>query len=494
MKSFLSTLLLVICFQLTAQTYIPDTTFGTEGVKNYALNKEYVRGVLLNSNYYLMAYDEICKIDYNGNFVANFGTNGHLNLAPTGTTQFRLINIMVSGNSIYVYGFTDSESGNIYIYKINENGILDTTFGINGKAEIDFGLKEAIQSMVINPDGTLFCVGSRLSSASGIPNRLIYFKVNSNGSVDTTFDNSGYKSVTQGTYSFGAFITPYQGGYLMAGEYYGSEGKKVMLVKVDSNGILVSSFGSNGLKFITIPNDSGIDSIGSHDLYNNKLYLVTSGYPIYHNLLVYDMITETIVSNPSLQYSTTYSKAFDDGIYVSGYYWCGPGVNVYNCSNKFNLRRKNFDGTPDTNFQNNTVYEYTFPSGYSRPYCIIKDDNGKILIVGNSFQSYPYNAQYFSMLRLTQGTLANPYYQSKSIQGLYPNPFTNEVFVITDLSVKSIELSDVTGRTIGISKFEDIGDQIKIDVSFLPGNGTYFLKVICDDGTIEMLKIISASK
>ncbi len=81
-------------------------------------------------------------------------------------------------------------SGNL-IRRYNSNGTLDATFGNNGQATI--ALYES-KGIAIQPDGRIVAVGSTCSSGcnGGSPTtNLALVRLNSNGSLDTTFGSSG---------------------------------------------------------------------------------------------------------------------------------------------------------------------------------------------------------------------------------------------------------------------------------------------------------------
>ena len=71
---------------------------------------------------------------------------------------------------------------------------------------------------------------------------------------------------------------------------------------------------------------------------------------------------------------------------------------------------------------------------------------------------------------------------SHSKIGLYPNPANDKLF-ITRAPKASYEISDVTGKVVGMGKNQSIG----IDVAELP-SGLYFIKVIQEDKAVTSLK------
>ena len=72
---------------LNAQSYILDSSYGTQGYKfndNYLLNPE---GLLkLNQSYFYFSTNEISKTDYSGNLDSSFGVNSKISFGNSNET------------------------------------------------------------------------------------------------------------------------------------------------------------------------------------------------------------------------------------------------------------------------------------------------------------------------------------------------------------------------------------------------------------------------
>lgn len=132
----------------------------------------------------------------NGSLDATFGVNGIAVYNPFSTPAF-LVNINCStlqsdGKIIIGINYeqynTDTNARMMCI-RLNANGSLDTSYGINGYNFIsnDF---YTTSNMLLQPDGKLLIVGRSENVATTYSNYIL--RLNSNGSYDTDFNNTGF--------------------------------------------------------------------------------------------------------------------------------------------------------------------------------------------------------------------------------------------------------------------------------------------------------------
>src|SRR6478609_7219356 len=191
-KLFLLSLLLLVNI-LNSQTYILDSTYGTQGYKfndNYLLNP---KGLLkLNQSYFYFSINEISKTNYNGNLDSSFGVNSKLSFDNSNETYIinggKIIN-----NSIYLFGKiinTNNSSEDGFVLKISEDGIYDTAFGLNGISKINLGENENIFDFSVDNSGKLFCAANKTNSSAS---KIVTFKLLSNGTIDASFGTNSFK-------------------------------------------------------------------------------------------------------------------------------------------------------------------------------------------------------------------------------------------------------------------------------------------------------------
>lgn len=124
-----------------------DSTFGTGGVFHYAvgpLNHYYqTRGIVLANDgkiYALTSYDTettnpqltILRINADGTLDNTYGVNGNF----TSVEDYSNIYLHLDGEDIYLASNDTSDSTKVYIDKYNLSGNMDLAFGVNGRASL----------------------------------------------------------------------------------------------------------------------------------------------------------------------------------------------------------------------------------------------------------------------------------------------------------------------------------------------------------------------
>src|SRR5262249_18000358 len=80
-------------------------------------------------------------------------------------------------------------SGNFELGRVNSDGSLDTSFSFDGWVSTDFaGRSDYVSSIVIQPDGKIVVAGS---SDHGLLNDFAVARYNANGTLDQSFGNHG---------------------------------------------------------------------------------------------------------------------------------------------------------------------------------------------------------------------------------------------------------------------------------------------------------------
>ncbi|MBN2547675.1 MAG: hypothetical protein JXB15_00845 [Anaerolineales bacterium] len=136
----------------------------------------------------------------------------------------------------------------IAVARYNSNGSLDNTFDGDGMVVINIGNNEDVaEALVLQPDGKILLVGHSIIS------KLIIAlaRLNSNGSLDTTFDYDGIVTTDLGTatlYDYGMAAALQSDGKILVAGYsatYSSE--NITLVRYNTDGSLDTSFNGDGI-------------------------------------------------------------------------------------------------------------------------------------------------------------------------------------------------------------------------------------------------------
>jgi uncharacterized delta-60 repeat protein len=180
-----------------------------------------------------------------------FGSNGTLNLNFGNQTNAVDTDVKTDGKIVVAGTVANAISGkDIFVARYNQNGSLDTTFGTNGVTITVTNLDETINDLEIQPDGKIVLVG-RQQVFEGVTTIFDFLVVryNSNGQLDSTFGNNGFVTVNQNQADvLDKTAVQADGKIVVVGNTVESVKKRVIL-RLNANGSLDSTFGSGGFWF-----------------------------------------------------------------------------------------------------------------------------------------------------------------------------------------------------------------------------------------------------
>ena len=136
----------------------------------------------------------VAKFTNTCNFDATFGNNGVATyLAGDGTSARALI--LQSDGKIIVVGdeyptVSDSNDQRILVARFSAAGIIDNSFGINGRFISTANQKGQAQDVVIDSTGRIVFVGSIVGTVA--PDAAIVGRLTNTGSLDASFATQGY--------------------------------------------------------------------------------------------------------------------------------------------------------------------------------------------------------------------------------------------------------------------------------------------------------------
>ncbi|MEY4247879.1 MAG: hypothetical protein RIS69_1426, partial [Actinomycetota bacterium] len=136
----------------------------------------------------------VAKFTSTCNLDANFGTAGIATYSALLGTSGRAL-VVQSDGKIVVVGdesstVSDSSDKRILITRFSDLGILDTSFGSNGRFISSTNEKGQAQDVVIDSSGRIIFTGSIVGTVA--PGAAIVGRLTSNGQLDSTFATLGY--------------------------------------------------------------------------------------------------------------------------------------------------------------------------------------------------------------------------------------------------------------------------------------------------------------
>jgi uncharacterized delta-60 repeat protein len=174
-------------------------------------------------------YDAVlARYNTDGSLDMGFGSGGTILLAEANQQVTRCIAIRPDGKIIVAGQQGGDSTANLLVYRFNTDGSLDATFGTNGKAIVNV-LKSSAIEMVLQPDGKMVIAGR-------INFDFTVFRLNADGTADTTFNTTGYNTLPN---TFDAQTVALQAdGKIVAG---GSGNTKGLWARFNADGTLEGS-------------------------------------------------------------------------------------------------------------------------------------------------------------------------------------------------------------------------------------------------------------
>ncbi len=268
-------------------------------------------------------------------------------------------------------------TGTMWVFtRINSDGTLDTTFDTDGFASVSGN--EVIVAVAIQADGKIVACGSLFSNNTSWTEQVV--RLNTDGSLDTTFGGTGIVSPQVGVFeddsNFGqAVVIQADGKIVIVGN--STDPRDLFVARLNTDGSLDTSFSGDGIAHAdlsTTPTMKGVQVQADGKI-------VASGH------LSNDLLAVRLNSDGSFDNAfgtngiviedlgtNTADNSFDLAIQSTGKLVFGG-----NSSNTPTLVRLNTDGTLDTSFDSDGIFS-TGEVGSASEILVQSDD--KIIMVG----------------------------------------------------------------------------------------------------------------
>ena len=202
----------------------------------------------------------VAKFTSTCNLDANFGTAGIATYSALLGTSGRAL-VVQSDGKIVVVGdesstVSDSSDKRILITRFSDLGILDTSFGSNGRFISSTNEKGQAQDVVIDSSGRIIFTGSIVGTVA--PGAAIVGRLTSNGQLDSTFATLGYFiNEFNGDAQLNAIALRPNGNLVAVGTYGGpspSAQQSPIVVCLTQTGAFDSDCGVNGWAYLPTAN------------------------------------------------------------------------------------------------------------------------------------------------------------------------------------------------------------------------------------------------
>jgi len=433
-----------------------------------------------------------------------FGDEGFIILDTPGLyTSFYAMEL-TENNMIVLAGkaYFDNKD-HMAVMRLNLNGELDDSFGLNGSVLIglDSGAGEQCFAVKEDSEGRLLLAGGSWTDGSPKP---ILARLNAVGEVDTTFGEEGFivadfTSNMQFPTAKYTCLALQDDGKILAGGYYGALlGINFLVSRYDEDGITDADFATEG--HFTLGS-----AIGEFEVH--ALHVLDEG-----QILVAGLVNVTSVPGFGLMRLDEFGApdvSFGQGgfaspqIALNGSYAYDMTVHpdgkilIAGSSNQgFAVARYLPTGFIDFDFSEFGVAITGVPSGFGQGHAIGIQSTGKILVAGFRHNSQTFVSQAAILRYHNDLETTSMNEQSISDFQVFPNPFSDSFIIQTELTTAqnlNFSLFDLNGRLLKqpVYQFVNSGKQ---QLTFAALNdlpaGVYVLQVAGDEqqSAIRILK------
>lgn len=350
-----------------------------------------------------------------------FGTNGQTNFAMSAIIQGASGGeaVILDDGKVVIggIGYTAWPWPRTVFIKFDPTcGKIDSTFGTNGIKHDDYEAIATVNSIALQSDGKIVAAGDVNSSfdTNGFP---CVFRINPDGSRDSSFNNSGYKRDT------------FRGGVGRIGKVFTTHDDKIIAIvkggslfnmgcgaiKYKNNGERDSTFGINGFADIVYPYAPSQSGIGACMLADSSLMIATlvGTGPFGTRHLSLAKLTKQGLTDSSFA-GTGYVDYLDIDFNLQSNFrvklqeLSNGRILLYygiNTSGQYIVRMQAFlpDGNIDSTFADNGMFSYgttTKPGDF-----VVDSENRIIFFIGAHWNNGPA-----AMLRLQpNGTIDNSF-------------------------------------------------------------------------------------
>jgi len=244
--------------------YPLDTSFGTNGIvlTDFGNSPDQLTGLIELNDGNLLAYGRSINSTGLVPALARYLDDGALDttldadgkLIPDVNIDQNIVAAEQSDGKFLIAGILNILiTDKVFVYRYNPDGTLDTDFSSDGKLELAFGSEfdyAAISSILVQSDGKIVVSGVNFSGLSGLSWHLVVIRINSDGTIDTTFGNNGEKRValasTNDSLFFSDSVQQLDGKLLFYGGRLDNYAN-LFILRMLTNGSLDNTFGSGGI-------------------------------------------------------------------------------------------------------------------------------------------------------------------------------------------------------------------------------------------------------
>ena len=441
----------------TDANLINDTSFGNNGYVNTGFETT-ISGYTSYHNIFDSKLQPDGKILVSGalgkNLIKRFNADGTEDVAFNSLSKYTAEAEYVNYSAIAVtYDNKILVGYNSLLYKLNDDGNLDTTFGINGALQLT-GLTGKFTVLVQNDNSFFIVCDTKV------------YKFNADGSVATTFGTYGVSTYSQ---------LAYENAILFNNDIYigGTVNNDFALLKMLPSGNIDTAFGTNGLVTtdFSIRNDKitkllatsdnkiialGSSVSGASSVTAAAKYNLDGSFDASFGILGRLLITQNVLADAVLQQN-------NEVVFLTN----------SSSNNDFLLTKLTATGQIDTAFGITGIITTDFGFTTENAKNLLIQPNGQLIATGSNGN--------ILMARYGQNLLSNNNFDNVfSSLKIYPNPFIDKLYLDINNSLTQeieIEFYDLTGKQFQLNSVEKLQNQVVLQMPQSLASGTYIIMI-----------------
>lgn len=301
-----------------------------------------------------------------------------------------------------------SANDDFTVVRLNADGTLDTTFGLDGRAEIDVtGGQDLATAVAFGPGDKIVVAGYANGTDFGV------IRLNDDGSLDTTFSGDGKATITLGFDAAEAVAVDAFGRVVVGGETDAGTGSDFMVVRFTAAGLADPTFGggdgivttdfagsTDGIFGIAIQPDGKIVASG-------RAFTTSWDFGFARYLENGDLDPTFGTGGKTLVDFGVNDEAHGIGLTSDGKIVAGgrSGACSGGCTYDFVAARLNADGTLDTSFDSDGKTAPVNLGGNDLAYDTVVDASDRVVLAGSSETAAGFD---WGIVRFTSAGVPDP--------------------------------------------------------------------------------------
>jgi len=318
-----------------------------------------------------------------------------------------------SDGKILLSGISEIDSNeDIIVVRYMSNGQLDEEFGIDGKFCLNISnFSDRCYGMALDDDDNIFLTGFTYND--NFESKGIVVKLNINGIIDSTFANNGIwiSDIPDSREDFREILLQNDGKILIAGtiDFIGQSTSSA-IIRLNSDGSLDSNFGQDGIASVEVP----ISYNPRFAKLNSNMEIVAGGFSLESTaslvMVKFDQQGDisTSFGNNGIVIENSAFDEFSRDIAIQADNKIVVATGITNNSGRdFGLTRYNNNGLIDNEFGINGRVSTDFLQTSNTAHSVLIQSDGKIILTG--FLGITPNHNYAIARYDSFGTLDNSF-------------------------------------------------------------------------------------